>query len=200
MTWPQAIRTAELVFRVVRDATGDPLPTTVTIQPEFGGPQRLQHVSGAVLTADPDRALIRAGQERRIPIPMTDQAGWTDPTGAPFTGWAYTVTAVIGLARKQQRVVVHHLQPVTETPVIVLTDVPVDDQPGVPTVGQLPVGFEVEFSDPLATWTIPHALGRRPSVALYDEHGVAMDTDVESSLTLTVVTFPEPTAGSAVLT
>lgn len=58
---------------------------------------------------------------------------------------------------------------------------------------------EVEFPDPASTWTIPHNLGRRPGVSLY-VNNEPIDTDYEATDSLVVVTWPEPTAGSAVLT
>jgi hypothetical protein len=62
-------------------------------------------------------------------------------------------------------------------------------------------GYEYTQSTPLATWTIPvpGAMGRRPNVAVYVA-GEMVETDVTSSLTEVVITFPEPTAGTAVLT
>lgn len=58
--------------------------------------------------------------------------------------------------------------------------------------------FNVAFPTPSATWTITHNLGRRPSVELY-VGGVAVDADVTSTTTTTTVTWPEPTAGEAVI-
>lgn len=221
MTWPADVHTTDLVFTVVRDTSGDALPSVVTITPEFGAADHLVHESGAVLSSAVERLLIRPGMERRVSVPVVDQDGWSDPTGAPFRDWSYTVTAVVGITAGR-RTVVHHLQPQDGQVEVRLADVPVDDQPGTPTVGQVPAvlsvngktghvviaaggeappaGIEVLFPVPVSTWTMPHNLGRRAAVALYDEHGVAMDTDVESTQTLSVVTFPQPTAGSAVLT
>jgi hypothetical protein len=62
-------------------------------------------------------------------------------------------------------------------------------------------GFEYVQSTPLATWTIPvpGAMGRRPNVAVF-VGGEMVETDVTASPTEVVVTFPEPVAGTAVLT
>lgn len=56
-----------------------------------------------------------------------------------------------------------------------------------------------EQSTESAEWRIMHDFGRRPAITLYDESGDQMDADVHSSRTFTTVTFPEPTAGFAIL-
>jgi hypothetical protein len=67
------------------------------------------------------------------------------------------------------------------------------------TNGAGPQGFETTISVPAATWVIPHTLGRRPDVAVYDSAGMLMIADVQSSLLFTTVTFAVPTTGSVVL-
>lgn len=67
--------------------------------------------------------------------------------------------------------------------------------PGLPG-GQ---GVVYEQTVPLATWTISHPLGRRPAVAVYvgDEQ---VEPDLLVTTTQVVVVWPQPTAGTAVLT
>lgn len=62
-------------------------------------------------------------------------------------------------------------------------------------------GYEYVQSTPLATWTIavPGAMGRRPNVAVYIG-GEMVESDVVADATQVVITFPEPVAGTAVLT
>lgn len=60
-------------------------------------------------------------------------------------------------------------------------------------------GLETTINTPAATWVIPHLFGRRPDVAVYDSAGNMMIADVQSSATMTTITFAVPTAGSAVL-
>lgn len=60
-------------------------------------------------------------------------------------------------------------------------------------------GREYSFTS-AAQWSIAHALQRRPSVTLYDANGTVMDSDVDATTTSVVVTFPNPTTGTVVLT
>lgn len=53
---------------------------------------------------------------------------------------------------------------------------------------------------PLATWTIPHTLGRMPSVSLYDSLGEQVEADVTASPTAATASYPSPRTGTAVLT
>lgn len=52
---------------------------------------------------------------------------------------------------------------------------------------------------PIATWTIPHTLGRLPLVALY-LNGQTVDTELHATPTQVVAVWPYPVAGQAVLT
>lgn len=61
------------------------------------------------------------------------------------------------------------------------------------------LGVEWVQATPLATWTIPHSLGRRPAVALYIG-GESVEADVAATSTTVVITLPSPMAGTAVLT
>jgi hypothetical protein len=65
--------------------------------------------------------------------------------------------------------------------------------------GALALGFETFINAPAATWVIPHSLGRRPDVAVYDSGGYLMIADVHSTSLTTTITFATPTTGSAVL-
>lgn len=62
-------------------------------------------------------------------------------------------------------------------------------------------GYEYVQASPLATWTIPVPvqMGRRPNVAVYVA-GEMVETDVTADSTQVILTFPEPVAGTAVLT
>lgn len=63
------------------------------------------------------------------------------------------------------------------------------------------VGVEIVQSTPAATWilTVPDAIGRRPSVAIFVA-GQQVIADVTADSHTVSVQFPNPTAGSAVLT
>lgn len=61
-----------------------------------------------------------------------------------------------------------------------------------------PRGTEFVQAQPISTWTFPHLLGRRPTVTVYDGD-TEIDTDVHATATAVTVIFPEPTAGSVVL-
>lgn len=52
---------------------------------------------------------------------------------------------------------------------------------------------------PLATWTISHVLGRRPTVAVYMEDEI-VEANVFATDTQVVISFPYPVTGEAVLT
>lgn len=52
-------------------------------------------------------------------------------------------------------------------------------------------------STPAATWTIPHGLGRVPSVVTVWIGGDLVDTDTHADATHVVLTFAAPTAGEA---
>lgn len=62
-------------------------------------------------------------------------------------------------------------------------------------------GVEIVQSAPAGTWTltVPPEFGRTPSVAIY-VGGQLVITDVTADSTTVSVQFPNPTAGSAVLT
>lgn len=49
-----------------------------------------------------------------------------------------------------------------------------------------------------ATWTIAHAIGRRPVVAVYVDDAEVL-ADVDSTPTQTVITFAAPCTGTATL-
>lgn len=55
-------------------------------------------------------------------------------------------------------------------------------------------------ASPLATWTIPHTLGRRPAVAVYLDSGEEVEADVTVSNVSVTVTFASPVSGVALLT
>ena len=58
--------------------------------------------------------------------------------------------------------------------------------------------FVHEQSVAVATWTIDHNYGRRVAVDLIDEAGRVVFADIEHpTLNRTVITFPEPTTGTA---
>lgn len=59
-------------------------------------------------------------------------------------------------------------------------------------------GFEYTQTVAAATWTIPHALGRRPSVEVYAANERVM-ADIDASTTSVTITFAAPVSGSAVL-
>jgi hypothetical protein len=59
-------------------------------------------------------------------------------------------------------------------------------------------GEEYSFLTPLATWTIPHTLGRKPSVSVFIG-GEEVLTDVTASSTQVTITFPTPQVGTATL-
>jgi len=69
--------------------------------------------------------------------------------------------------------------------------------PSAPGAGDL--GIDHIQSTPLATWTIPHELTRRPNVSIYSTSGEEVEADVSASLTQVSISFPAPFAGSAVL-
>ncbi|GJE27935.1 hypothetical protein [Methylobacterium organophilum] len=52
---------------------------------------------------------------------------------------------------------------------------------------------------PAGTWIIPHGLGRRPIVTVYDTSGAEMLADVVATATTVTIVFAVPTAGSVVL-
>lgn len=49
-------------------------------------------------------------------------------------------------------------------------------------------------------WTVNHAIGRIPSVTVYDDAGNLLLAEVAATSTQVVITFANPTAGTAVLT
>ncbi len=53
---------------------------------------------------------------------------------------------------------------------------------------------------PSASWAIPHAFGRLPSVSVYDASGAELIADISATPTMVSVVFAQATAGSAVLT
>lgn len=58
----------------------------------------------------------------------------------------------------------------------------------------------IEFTQavPLSVWTIPHNLGRRPDVTLYDSNNEQMFADVHhDNLNQVTITFSEPVSGFA---
>lgn len=63
----------------------------------------------------------------------------------------------------------------------------------------LPLGVQYEQVTPLATWTWAHNFGRRPNVAIIVNDEI-IDTDVIATPTNVTATFPNPTAGYAVMT
>lgn len=66
----------------------------------------------------------------------------------------------------------------------------------------LPGGSFYEHSQPTpaGTWTIPHNLGRRVHVSVFDASGTEVKTDVDqASVNTAVLTFGAPFSGSAVL-
>lgn len=56
------------------------------------------------------------------------------------------------------------------------------------------------FTDPVATWPLPHAFGRLPAVTLYSLTGRQIHTDVDADTTTASARFPFPVPGYAVLT
>ena len=59
-------------------------------------------------------------------------------------------------------------------------------------------GAEYAFNSPLATWTIPHTLGRKPSVSVF-VGGEEVLADVTASNTQVTITFATPQVGTATL-
>lgn len=66
--------------------------------------------------------------------------------------------------------------------------------------GAGPAGFQYLQSTAAASWSIPHAFGRRPNVELYTLAGERVFTDLTATTSAVYVTFPSPTSGYAVLT
>jgi hypothetical protein len=62
-----------------------------------------------------------------------------------------------------------------------------------------PAGQETTVSLPAAAWVIPHTLGRRPNVTVYDALGNVVIADVHSTNNVVTVIFAAPTTGTAVL-
>lgn len=60
------------------------------------------------------------------------------------------------------------------------------------------ISFEHTQDNPLATWTINHALARRPQVTVY-VGGEEVIADVVASDTAVTITFAEPQVGTATL-
>ena len=81
------------------------------------------------------------------------------------------------------------------------TTVSYNDAAGTFTINALTGWLGVEYvqDTPLATWTIPHSLGRRPAVELYIG-GESVEADVTASSSTVTITLPSPMAGTAVLT
>lgn len=60
--------------------------------------------------------------------------------------------------------------------------------------------YEHEQTAPAATWTIPHGLGRKVSVTLFDSTGRQVYADIEQDGDDSVtVIFPSPLAGFALV-
>jgi hypothetical protein len=55
-------------------------------------------------------------------------------------------------------------------------------------------------SIPAATWIVQHPFNRVPDVAVYLTTGEVVDPTIFANDTTVTITFPTPTAGSAVLT
>lgn len=61
-------------------------------------------------------------------------------------------------------------------------------------------GFEHTQSAPAATWIIPHALGRRPVVSVFDTAGNEIVTDIAATASVVSIAFAQATAGFASIT
>lgn len=75
-----------------------------------------------------------------------------------------------------------------------------NDLPYITDNTPIPVETEFEFVQtlPAATWIISHTFGRLPLVDVYVD-GEQVEADVDVTDTTVTVIFPDPTAGSAVL-
>ena len=86
------------------------------------------------------------------------------------------------------------------TALVVAVDVGVSGPQGPPGASASGGGSQYEQVTSLATWTISHTLGRRPTVTVYIGSGELVITDLTASTTSVTITFASPTAGFAVLT
>lgn len=64
--------------------------------------------------------------------------------------------------------------------------------PGPPGADAVPLRIEASLA---ATWTLPHSLGRVPTVQVFLSTGEAVLTDIAASETSITVTFPSPRQG-----
>ncbi len=94
---------------------------------------------------------------------------------------------------------VTHVTPPGVSGITVLPVVGPQGPPGASGISGT-AGIEVPVTTPASTWLIPvTGFNRRPNVAIY-VGGEEVETDIVATSTLVTVTFPAPTAGTAVLT
>lgn len=224
-TWPFDVDTVTVTWGNVADGRGQSAPVvariTAVFTSESGAPlaRILWGPTGFSYLPRTEALLAKPGVTRSAELPAVDQPGWFDPAGNAYSGWYYEVVLELGYGR-ELTVVTHRIQPVMGQATIALGELPDPTEVGKPTQVQVPAvlsvdgktghvttaagsaggaGVEYAMPEPRATWTIPHKLGRRPVVSLYDDQGVEFDTDIVATASVVVVTFPEPTRGSAVL-
>jgi len=218
--WPSDVETVNVVWGGERSPAGNTVASTLTVTLIAPGTDNIHRtVDHTVMIPLKDRASALAGEGGSMPLPVTNQSGWVDASGAAYTGWAYkaelrygpvtnraTLTRTFSPVMGQGIIYLEELEAITPgSPVQTVTPAvtSVNGMTGAVIIdgsGDVIVhpGTEYQFANS-ALWSIAHGLGHRPIVSVQDSTGENVEADVSSTTTTTTITFPAPFTGSATL-